>query len=166
MSDVLIRVVPEGEFELDGAAIAILVDELDRLETPSATRIAETLRGLPKLYEPTPDDAVALARALDHLRNFGTLPRDPEDGFGAMRLRGKLVGRFETTSYLLDPLMGGPSIATTSWGPPYAVGDRIVDTTGGEWFISEVEPAQSDAGPNPEPSRLFVDPWRPRRDRM
>lgn len=151
--------IPNVEYELAPDEVAILCDELDKLERPGATSVAATLRNPPTPYEPSREDVVELARALDHLRNLGALPKDRDGVFGPMALRDNLVARFDTHRYLLDPLTSLPPIATMAWGPLHQEGDRLVDTMGDEWVVRRIE-ADS------EPIGMTVDPWRPRAARF
>jgi hypothetical protein len=151
--------IPNADYILEPNAIITIADELDRLERPIAAALAQTLRDLPTRHELSPEGAAELVRALNHLRNLSALPSNDSNTFGAARLREALIARFETHRYLLDAQDARPPIATSTMGPLYGEGDRLVDATGGEWFVRQVE-----AGP--EPIRVIVDPWRPASQRF
>jgi hypothetical protein len=152
--------IPNVDYVLDSSAVEVLVEELENLERPRATIVARTLRNPSDPYEPTDEDIVELARALDHLRNLGTLPPDDRDDvFGPTGLRGNLVDRFAMRTYRLDPHTGEQPFESMSWGPLYGKGDRFVDTWAREWLVEWIEP-------DTDPIEIVVAPWRPRAERV
>lgn len=147
--------IPHVTYRLEPEDVELLVDELEKLERPVATSVAATLLSPPDPYRPTDADIVELARALDHLRNLDTLPKERDaEVFGVSRLRDNLVSRFRSHTYRLDPQTGEQPFGSFSYGPRHAVGDRLVDmATSREWTVLGIREG-TDA------LELVVEPWR------
>jgi hypothetical protein len=138
--------IPNVTYELDETEKQLLVEELRKMN-PWAAAVADELDAATQ-YEPTDSDIVELARALDHLRNLGTLPTQQPIG----RLRDDLVRRFPAHTYRLIPADGRAPLDAFAYGPIHAPPERLVDAHGNEWRVLERHDGT-------DPVELVVESW-------